>query len=463
MRRIPTAVVVVVACAAALAGCSAPGVTGGASPSASTTTAAAVDFTAAPSGTLSAWGLVSADEGGKARLAYAARRLADVDVEVDTSAFDAQKFAALVASGDVPDVVQVDRRVVAQYAAQQVIMPLDACFQAHDVSPRDHWYGSVVDDVSYRGRVWAAPQFSQPSAIILNRTVMNQAGVTDEQMDTSRPGVLLAAISRMTQQAPDTPTVLGFDPTVPGQSALWVLGMGGRLVNADGEPTLDDPANEAGIDLLKQIMHAQGGYASVKSVTDSFDTFGAGNPFVTDGVGAQLDPQWYPDVLSPYVDQLNVEAVPFRGADGQPLSVTGGSAFVIPVGAKNPGAACAWLTDLTSDAAWMAAGRADAAVRKTDGGLNTGMFTGSPTADRSIRELYVVESGNAGFDQVVSTYYDVVDRGVTFGSSPAGQDIQNQLNNAVTAVLLGDKTTKQALADAQEAAMRAYRDATATR
>ena len=64
------------------------------------------------------------------------------------------------------------------------------------------------------------------------------------------------------------------------------------------------------------------------------------------------------------------------------------------------------------------------------------------------------------FDQVISTYYDVVDYGPTFGASPAGLTIQSELNNAVGAALLGEKTTEEALADAQDAAMRAYDSAT---
>ena len=75
--------------------------------------------------------------------------------------------------------------------------------------------------------------------------------------------------------------------------------------------------------------------------------------------------------------------------------------------------------------------------------------------------MYVKPSGNANFDQVISTYYDVVDYGQTFGASPAGLTIQSELNNAVGAALLGEKTPEEALADAQDAAMRAYESATA--
>jgi multiple sugar transport system substrate-binding protein len=452
MRRTLSAAALVAASALVLSGCMG---SGGDEP------AADADFTAEPEGTLAAWGFENADDVGESRLDYAAEQLDGVEIDLDATAFDAQKFTTRLASGDVPDVVQMDRRYVTTYAAQDLIMPLDACFDAHEVTPDEHWYEAVVDDITYEDAIWAVPQFYQPPAIILNKAVLDEAGVTAEEIDTSQPDVLLAAIEKMYQESGGVPTRLGFDPVATGQSGLWILGMGGQLNDEDGAPTLDDPSNIAGIEMLKQITDAQGGFAQVKSFSDSFDTFGDNNQFVAKQVGAQVNAQWYPNVLSPYVDQLQLEAVPFRDADGEPFSVASGSAFVIPAGAKNPAAACAWMLELTSDEAWDAAGAARAATREADGGINTGLFTGSPEADQRLRDEYVVESGNAGFDQVISTYYDVVDYGQSFGSSPAGQEIQNELNNAITAALLGDKTPEEALADAQQAAMRAYEKATA--
>ncbi|WP_238707022.1 ABC transporter substrate-binding protein [Microbacterium lushaniae] len=423
--------------------------------------AADVDFTAEPTGTLSAWGFENADDVGTSRMDHAAEQLSDLEIDLDATAFDAQKFTTRLASGDVPDVVQMDRRYVTTYAAQDLVIPLDECFEAHDVSPRDQWYPFVVEDVTYEDAIWAVPQFYQPPAIMVNKTVLDEAGVSVEEIDTSNPDALIGAIEKMYQASGGVPTRLGFDPQTTGQSGLWILGMGGQLIDEEGAPTLDDPSNVAGIELLQQISDAQGGYAAVKSFTDSFDTFGENNQFVANQVGAQVNAQWYPNVLSPYVDQIDIEAVPFRDSDGEPFSVASGSAFVIPAGAENPAAACAWMINLTSDDAWMAAGEARGATRAADGGINTGLFTGSPAADEAVREGWVAESGNVGFDQVISTYYDVVEYGESFGSSPAGQEIQNELNNAITAALLGDKTPEEALADAQAAAMRAYENVTA--
>ena len=319
MRKRIIGIAAIAASAVMLAGCGGGGGGGG--------TAGDADFDAEPTGTLSAWGFENADDVGQSRLDYAEEQLSDVEIELDATAFDAQKFTTRLASGDVPDVVQMDRRYVTQYAAQDLIMPLDDCFDAQGVTPDDYWYPFVVDDVTYEDAIWAVPQFYQPPAIILNKRVMDQAGVTNEEIDTSNPDALLGAIAKMYQASGGVPTRLGFDPVSTGQGALWILGMGGQLIDDEGAPTLDDPSNVAGIELLKQINDAQGGYAAVKSFTDSFDTFGDNNQYVADQVGAQVNAQWYPNVLSPYVDQIQIEAVPFKDAEGNPFSVSGGTAI----------------------------------------------------------------------------------------------------------------------------------------
>jgi multiple sugar transport system substrate-binding protein len=194
----------------------------------------------------------------------------------------------------------------------------------------------------------------------------------------------------------------------------------------------------------------------VKSFTDAFDTFGGNNQYVKNQVGAQVNAQWYPNVLSPYKDNISLEAVPFKDKSGKPITVASGQAFVIPAKAANPAAACAWALGVVEQGSWLAAAEARAQTLASKGGINTGLFTGSPEADKAIRDKYVKPSGNAGFDQTIGTYYDVVATGVPIGASPAGQEIKNQLINAITSTLLGQKNAQQALADAQRAAMQAY-------
>ena len=413
-------------------------------------------FTTNPSGELNAWGFDNADDVGQARLDHAASTLADVTVKLDATGFDAQKLTTRLASGDVPDVVQMDRQFVATYAAQDLILPVDACFSAWGMDPATQFYPSVTADVTYDGKLWAAPQFFQPAAIMLNQRALKAAGVDAAQIDTSKPDELVATTKKLYREDGGKPTRLGFDPVATGQAPLWVLGSGGRLVDDQGKPALDDPANVKALAFLKQLTDAQGGFAKVKSFSDSFDFFGTGNQFVKDQVAAQVYAQWYVNVLSPYAEQVELGATPFKDQDGRPFAVSGGSSFVIPAKAKNPDAACAWMVNLVTEDAWMAAGDARAATLKKEGGVNAGLFTGSPAADQAIKAKFVKPTGNAGIDATIQTYYDVVAAGKSLGTSPAGQTIQSELNNAVSSALLGQKSPEQALADAQAASTRAY-------
>ncbi|WP_117210788.1 ABC transporter substrate-binding protein [Allorhizocola rhizosphaerae] len=415
------------------------------------------DFSATPAGTLRAWGFNSTDDVGRARLAHAQGLLGGVTIEIDQTGFDAQKFTTRIASGNLPDVVQMDRQYVATYAAQRLILPMDRCYSAKNVDPKARFYPAVIGDVTYENQVWAVPQFFQPPTILINKKLTGAAGVADAEFDTSNPTALLGAIAKLYKESGGVPATLGFHPVATGQTNLWMLGLGGRLIDEKGAPTLDDPANVYPLETLKRILDAQGGFAKVKSFGDSFDVFGQSNQFVTDKVAAEVNFQWYVNVLAPYKDRLELSAVPFKGKDGKPVAIAAGAtAFVIPAGAKNPSAACAWALALTSQDNWMAAAEARAATVQQRNSIFTGLFTGSPDADRAIREKYVKPSGNAGFDQVIATYYDVVGAGRSFGASPAGQQIQQELINAITATSLGSKSAQQALADAQAAAKRAY-------
>lgn len=453
-RQAVTAAMSVVAVLAASTACSG---SGGSSPSGGSN----VNFGAKPSGTLNSWSFDNADDVGTARMNYANAQLKKdgVSVKYDQTPFDPQKFTTRLASGDVPDVVQMDASEVATYAAQGLIMPLDKCYSDNNVDPTKMFYPAVSGEVTWKNQIWAVPQFYQPSAIMLNEGVLKAAGVSDSDIDTSNPTKLLAAINKMYKSNGNVPTTLGFDPQATGNVYLWILGLGGKLTDKNGAPTLDDPANVYPLELLKKITDAQGGYAKLKSFTDSFDFFGKDNQFVKKQVGAEVDAQWYPNVLSPYKDQIQLRTVPFRNKSGQPVTVASGTAFVIPTKSNNPVAACKWALAVDSMGSWKAAEQARVQTLKKNGGINTGLFTGEPAADQALRK-YVKPSGNADFDQTIQEFYKIVGDGIPIPASPAGQEINNDLINAFTSTLLGQSSAKAALAHAQQDAMRAYNNVT---
>ncbi len=440
------------ALALVLAGC------GGGGPGSSASNSATAEdlFTKDVSGTIKTSGFNPSDEVGQSRADYAAQQLGGLTVDLDTTNFDPQKFAAQAAAGQAPDLIQVDRNVVATFAAKDLVLPLDQCYSLWGVTAEEQYYPAAVEEVSHNGSVYAVPQFFQASALLANKRVMEKAGITAADLDTSQPAKVLEAAEKMSAAEGGNPTVLGFDPDLPGSVGTWIVAFGGQVYNDDGSPTLDNPKNLAAFDWLKQVMDAQGGYAKVKSFKDTMDVFGDANQYVKDQVGVQTWAQWYPNVLANTADQVSIEAIPIKDATGKQVAMAGGTAFAIPKAAKNPSAACAWAINATSTDAWLAAGEARAKTVKEEGSIATGLMTASPLADVAVREQFVPSSGNADFDQVIDTYYSILPDNRTLGGSPVGQQVNQELNNAVVVALTGEKSTQQALADAQAAAQRAW-------
>lgn len=413
-------------------------------------------FDRQPAGQLRISGFNPSDEVGKSRSDHAAEGLAGVGIEQDTTNFDTQKFAAQAASGQVPDLIQVNRSDVATFAARNLIRPMDQCYSTWGVDPRQHFYEAAVTDVTHEGSVYGVPQFFQPNALLVNTRVTEGKGVTPDQLDTSKPDSLVQLAGDLSEQSGGNPSVLGLDLDLPGSAGMWFTVLGAGVLAEDGRPTLDDPGNVRVLEWMKSVMDAQGGYAKVKSFKDSMDVFGDGNQYVRDQVAVQTWAQWYPNVLAASADKVELAAVPIRDTAGQPVGMAGGTAFAIPTAAKNPSAACAWAIRATSLEAWLAAGQARANTVAEKGGIATGLFTASPAADRQIREQFVAPSGNADFDQVIDTYYSVLENTRSLGSSPVGQQVTQELNNAVVITLAGEKGAQQALQDAQAAGMRAW-------
>ncbi|MGH1550222.1 ABC transporter substrate-binding protein [Leifsonia poae] len=219
-RHTALAALAITASVALLAGCSS---SGGSS--------SGGNFSKDAKGSLNAWGFDNADEVGTSRIDYAKKQLKDVTIKIDQTPFDAQKFTTRVAGGNVPDVVQMDRQFVATYAAQGLIQPLDQCYSVHNVDPQKQYYGSVVDDITYKSKIYAVPQFYQPPAIITNERVMKAAGsptptsTPRSRTSSSRPSrrctrsrAATRASSGSTRRPPARP-VCGSSPTADRSSA----------------------------------------------------------------------------------------------------------------------------------------------------------------------------------------------------------------------------------------------------
>jgi multiple sugar transport system substrate-binding protein len=134
----------------------------------------------------------------------------------------------------------------------------------------------------------------------------------------------------------------------------------------------------------------------------------------------------------------------------------GGSAWVVPKGAKNPNAACQWAKTMTSIATWHKAAEARMQTVAKDKTFFTGLFTGNKVADDEIKAQYLKPTGDAGFDAAIKNYYDVLETAKPLNPSPAGAEIDAAWQSAVAKALAGSATPQAALDQAQADAKAAY-------
>jgi multiple sugar transport system substrate-binding protein len=318
---------------------------------------------------------------------------------------------------------------------------------------------AALSQVTYKGKIYGIPEFFDVRTIIANYAVMKAQKVTLAQMNTAHPATLRNAALRMYQHNGDQVTRIGFDPKLPEFFPLWAKVFGVDIMSKDGlHPHLNDPRAVKALTFAYGLIKAQGGYNAFMAFRNTWDFFGKDNQVAKDQVGAWPMEDWYVNVLAGSSPQVQTLLVPVRTLSGKVINYTSGSAWAIPKGAKNPTDACKWAKAMTAVSTWVAAAKNRIALRKANGGVFTGLRTGNIKADQAIFKLQ--PKINPWFDQNVKTLAGVMPYSFSIPASPASAEFTTAWMNAVTRVLQGQQTPKQALDQAQKEALDAIKAAT---
>jgi multiple sugar transport system substrate-binding protein len=448
MRRIGALLLLLAACGLA-AGCG--------SSSKSSSPAAPGDAWGGPTGagqTLSIYGFGPGDEVANTRAAIATKAVAPAKVSNPAGGFDDERFLALVAAGNAPDVVYLDRQKVGEYAARGALVPLDACI-ANAKIDLAQYRKPAVQEVTYAGHVYGIPEFYDNRTLIVNDDAAEKAGVPVSRISTQSWPALKTLTRKLVTLKNGKPTRIGFDPKLPEFFPLWAKANGADIISADGRHAhLDDPKVVQALRFAVSLIDEQGGWARFKSFRDTWDFFGKGNEFAKGQLVAFPMEDWYYNVLASTAPQVRITGKPFLGRAGQPLDWATGSAWAIPKGAKHPQLACEWAKAMTETSTWLAAARARLAGAEKSGRPFTGLYTANRVADEKIfAKLYKPVSPD--YDKAVKTVLKVQDHSFALPASPAGGAFQNAWMDAVNRVLAGRQTPAQALTQAQREAQAA--------
>ena len=370
---------------------------------------------------------------------------------------DDQKILTAVASGDVPDLFWLGRNTVLSWAARKALEPMDDLIKNDDRFKLDNFYEAAVKEVQYEGQTWAIPQFMDARPIFVSLEPLRQAGLKVENIDTSDWQQLREFGEKLTKKQSNKITRWGFDTKVQS-GFLWMYswGNGSSLLSDDGKTaTFDTPENIEALKYTVDTMNSQGGFRSYKAFLDTTQFEGPENFIVKNQVVMTPFESWLLGIIAEGDPKHEFRALPFKGKNGDIISMSGGNAWAIPKGAKNKEAAWEFISFMSDADIWRKAGEAEKKETKAAKGVYIPSLTANKAADKMLREE-VYTSTTPAIDEAVDLFPQLLEQSKQVVASPVLKEITDILQSeAVDPALQGSKQPDAAMKDAQQKAQRA--------
>jgi len=408
------------------------------------------------SGTLTVMGFSGVDEVATTRADMAKKELGDTEVKLVEGELDLQQLLSSIAAGDPPDLIYANRNQIGSLAARGAIIPLQQCVEGEGI-PTEDFQDAALAQVTLDDKVYGIPEFNTVQVVMANQKLLDAAGLTVEDVNGADWERVSAAGKKLMKSDGGKLSVIGFDSKLPEFLPLWAKANGADLISDDGRTAqLDDPKVVEALTWAASIYDDEGGFDKVKAYRDSADFFGEGNQFATGVLGAMPMEQWYVNVLNDVSPDAPMAFDTVRDRQGETIAYASGSAWAIPAGSDNPEAACRWARVMTSVDAWKAAAEARVKLREADGKPFTGILTGNDKADAAVEDM--LTEGGEPWDTGVAKVYEANQHTFALPANPADAEFTDALQDAVNAVLNGQKEPEQALGEAQQKAQKALDD-----
>jgi multiple sugar transport system substrate-binding protein len=419
--------------------------------------AAADGVTSAQAGaTLNIYGMGGRDDVAQGRLDIATKLIENSGNKVNNpvAGFNAQTFLARLAARDIPDLVYMGRGDIGTYAAKNALLPLANCIKAEKIDTKQYRL-AALREVTYKGQLYALPEFTNQITLIVNNDAARKAGVNVADIQTTNWKKLRQANKKLLNIDNGRLTRIGFDPKIPEFFPLWVKWFGKDLISKDGlKAQLNSREAVAALAYTVSLINDHGGWNKFKAFRDTFDFFGRNNQIAADQLGAFPIESFYYNVLAEGAP-VNITAKFFTNRKGGPLTMISGNGWAIPRGAKNPGLACKFMKAMTSVDAWKAVAKSRYDLRKRQGRAYTGLYTANTQADIKVYEDIYQPIGNKDFDDAVALLVRAPRYAFAIPLSPASTEFKQAWVDAINRVLEGRQTPRQALDRAQSEAQAA--------
>ncbi len=302
---------------------------------------------------LSLWGLSDTQDhrGRIAQVAAFNRRHPHLKVVVGTpggrGGMDPQKLMTAIVGGTPPDIVIQDRFAVGGWAARGAFLSLDSLIADVTANPHDSlhidpndFYAACWNEARYQNQLFAIPYDTDDRILYFNKKMFRQHGLDPNRPPRDWDELQVYAKKLSTYDQRGDFLSIGFIPLF-GNNGLYLYGWqnNGTFMSPDGRTcTLNAPEIVTALQYLVALYDSLGGREAKVSRFEAGVTGGGtlADPFINDKVAMKIDGSWYLQTLARYRPDMDFGVTPAPGPRGQePITWSGGFAFVIPVGCRH--------------------------------------------------------------------------------------------------------------------------------
>jgi multiple sugar transport system substrate-binding protein len=407
--------------------------------------------------TLRVWGYGLDDARAQARVAEFQNANTAITLEPVGGALNTQQLLTAVASGDPPEVINVDRSQTGSWAARGAIDPLDDLISRDQFDP-SQFYPVTVQQVTYNGQVYGVPQFVNLDLIFMNLDAFAEAGIDPASVDPSDWQLLQDLGAQLHQMEGNQLIRTGFDTKMQdGRLWLWSWANGTTLISEDGSTAnFTDPQVIETLTWGKETVDRQGGEQARAAFSQAQNFFSAQNPVLIGQIAMTVFEQWLMGVMKVDPDANFRTLLPRMRNSAETLTDATGAAFAIPRGVEAAARDAAWefIKGMTSSTAWIAGEQATAAQNEAEGAPYHPTITGNIAADQEAWNT-IYQGISAGYDETVRLLPEALQVARVRYSGPVAATIQELMTAAVNDALQGAKTPEEALTQLQEQAQQA--------
>jgi|HigsolmetaAR201D_1030396.scaffolds.fasta_scaffold04216_5 multiple sugar transport system substrate-binding protein len=438
-------------------------------PTAASTTGAVGDATSAtiatvPSAagngepiTLRVWGYGLDDARAKARVNTFTQANPNIRIESVGGELNTQQLLTAVASGEPPEIVNVDRVQIGSWAGRNAIEPINDLIDGDSFGVQQ-FYPFLLNQVTYKDQIYGIPQFVNVDLFFMNLDVLQEVGIDASQIDPGNWEQLTQFGEQLHQRDGDKVVRTGFDTKAQdGRLWLWSWANGVDLISEDGmQAHFNDPKVVEALTWAKETVDRQGGELARAAFSQTQNFFSPENPVLIGQTALTLFEQWLLGVMK-VNPQANFQAILPRMRNSQtPLTEGTGQALAIPRGVSVDKRQAAWafIKGMTSTEAWIAGEQATLADNQANNTPYHPTISGNIKADEEAWNT-IFQAFSPPFDAAIKLFPDALAAAKFRYSGPVAADINDHMRSTVNDVLQGVREPQEALDDLQTQAQQA--------